>query len=60
MTQMSNMSPMSPLSSSGQRTIEHGGIETSGLNMTPMGHMTHHYSVCLSMTHMTHTALLNT
>ena len=31
-------------SSSAQRIIEHGGIETNGLNMTPMGHMTHHYS----------------
>ena len=31
--------------SSAQRTIEHGGIETNELIMTPMGHRTHHDSV---------------
>ena len=37
---------------SGQRTIEHGGIETNELIMTLLSHMTHHDSVRLIMTHM--------
>ena len=43
----------------GQRIIEHGGIETNGLSMTPMGHMTNcdsltHHDLWLTMTQMTH------